>query len=153
MFPEKDFPKPIARIVEALDSDQRRRILIELEDRDLSYSEIKQRTKLGKGTLNYHLRKLLAAGMIRNFLVDQEISDYNSYYEVSELGRNVIEGLLSAFRTPVRRIRLTSTTTQSIDMEILDADRIKEQEKIRPTDAASRNPSYAIIRSASSKGE
>jgi len=103
----QDFPKPIISIIEALDSEQRRRILMELEPRSLSYSEILHQTRLEKGTLNYHLKKLVAAGMIRNFPLDQQVSPYTSYYEVSGLGRKVVESLFNVFRPHVRHVRAT----------------------------------------------
>jgi len=103
----EDFPKPIVSIIEALDSEQRRRVLMELETRSLSYSEILQQTRLDKGTLNYHLKKLVAAGMVRNFLVDQQVSPYTSYYEVSGLGRKVVDSLFNVFRPHVRHVRAT----------------------------------------------
>lgn len=112
---EKDFVIPVIDAIKALDSDERRRILIELEEAgSLSYSELKQKTGYKKGTLNYHLKELAAAGMIRNFLMDQEITSYTSYYEVSDLGRNIIEGILSAFRPSVREVQISETSTLNV---------------------------------------
>jgi len=117
MYRQRDFAKPIVVTIEALDSEQRRRILIDLEEAgSLSYSEILQRTGLDKGTLNYHLKKLVAAGLVRNFLRERGASFYTSYYEVSEFGRHLIEGLLSAFKPPHARLRITSATTTSYEL-------------------------------------
>jgi len=118
MYQQRDFAKPIVTAIEALDSEQRRRILIDLEEAgSLSYSEILQRTGLNKGTLNYHLKKkLVASGLVRNFLREQGAPFYTSYYEVSEFGRRLIEGLLSAFKPPQARLRITSATTTSYEL-------------------------------------
>jgi predicted transcriptional regulator len=51
----------------AFDSPVRRQILVYLSDGDLSYSEIKQQFDVtGPATL-YHLRTLLAGGLIRRY--------------------------------------------------------------------------------------
>lgn len=132
----RDFAKPVVTMIEALNSEQRRRILIELEEAgSLSYSEILQRTRLDKGTLNYHLKNLVAAAMIRNFLVDRQVSPYTSYYEVSELGRRFIEGLLNAFRPPVRQVRLKATANYSIDFEFTATGREEQEEALDATNA------------------
>ena len=119
MISSKDFPNPVVAVIEALDSSERRQILVELEEKgSLSYSEILQRTGLSKGTLNYHLKKLATAGMTRNFIQAENVEHYSSYYEVSEFGRNVIENLLESFRPPSRRIRYSMVSTTSLDLEI-----------------------------------
>ena len=119
MISSKDFPDPIVGIIEALDSNERRLILIELGEKgSLPYSEILQRTGLSKGTLNYHLKKLATAGMTRNFIHAENSEHYSSYYEVSEFGRSVIENLLDSFRPPNRRIRYSIVSTTSVDLEI-----------------------------------
>jgi DNA-binding transcriptional ArsR family regulator len=116
----KDFANPVVAVIEALASDVRRRILIELEEkRRLSYSEILLRTGLSKGALNYHLKTLASAGMTRNF-IDNQIEPYSSYYEVSEFGRNLIESLLDSFRPPSRRIKYTVTCASSVDVQIYE---------------------------------
>jgi DNA-binding transcriptional ArsR family regulator len=123
----RDFANPIVAVIEALASDERRRILIELEEKgSLSYSEILQRTELSKGTLNYHLKLLAAAGMTRNFIQD-EFGPYSSYYEISEFGRNVIENLLDSFRPPSQHIRYNVAYAASVDVQIY-GERKKERE-------------------------
>lgn len=123
----RDFPKPVVAVIEALASDERRQILIELEEKgSLSYSEILQRTELSKGTLNYHLKQLVAAGITRNF-IQNEARPYSSYYEVSAFGRNLIENILDSFRPPSRRVRYTVTCATSVDMKIY-GEREKEWE-------------------------
>jgi len=132
----EDFAEPVVSAIEALNSEHRRQILIHLEEvGSLPYSEIKRRMKLSKGDLNYHLKELLAAGMIRNFIVDQKVTPYTSYYEVSELGRNVVEGLLGAFRPPVRHMRFTTTANYISDLEISGQATRREREEA--PDAAS----------------
>ena len=94
----RDFAQPIVNVFKALCSEERRGILIELEFGPLSYTEIIERLKLEKGTFNYHLKGLIMAGLIRNYLIKDKKKEFTSFYEVSELGLNVINGLLNAFR-------------------------------------------------------
>ena len=142
-----DFAQPIVTMIEALNSEQRRYILIELEEAgSLSYSEILQRTRLDKGTLNYHLKNLVAAAMVRNFLVDKQVSPYTSYYEVSELGRRFIQGLLNAFRPPIQRIRLKATANYSVDLEIQgEATETKREEALDATNATILTPVQKVV--------
>jgi DNA-binding HxlR family transcriptional regulator len=108
---QRDFARPITEAIRALDSSERRQILIELNEAgSLSYSKLRLQTGFDKGTLNYHLKELSSAGMIRNFIVNNEVTPYTSYYEVSELGRNLIEGVLSAFRPALPKIQITAST-------------------------------------------
>ncbi|RLI46799.1 hypothetical protein DRO64_00335 [Candidatus Bathyarchaeota archaeon] len=127
----KDFAKPIVDAIDALNAKERRQILIELEAGSLSYSEILQKTRLEKGTLNYHLKKLVASGLLRRYLREGKL--YTSFYEVTTLGRRLIEGILSAFKPfPYNEID-TSTTTptrnfESIFLALLD--RLLEYESV-----------------------
>jgi DNA-binding transcriptional ArsR family regulator len=94
----KDFPSPVVRIIEALADSNRRRILGELESVDsLSYTALKDSVGLEKGTLNHHLGILSKAGLIRNFLSTAPSDDYHSFYEIAPIGKQVVEGIFSAF--------------------------------------------------------
>lgn len=104
MVLSKDFADPIILVIEALASDERRRIIIDLhETGSLSYSKIRERIELSKGTLNYHLKKLLSAGLVRNY-IDDHTEPYSSYYEVSEFGVSIIDNLLASFRPPAHAV-------------------------------------------------
>ena len=107
MGDQKDFAKPIVLVIEALSSKRRRRILIELENGSLSYTELRRRTGLSRGEIDYHLSRLVASGLIRRFLREKRFPRYevNTYYEVSDLGKRLIEGILNAFRPPKSNIQ------------------------------------------------
>lgn len=95
MTVNNDFPKPIIEIIEALDSDKRRRILIELEDKILTHGNLLESQGLLNNDLNFHLKKLTSAGMIRCFLKGDGCDFL--HYEITNLGRDSINGLFSAF--------------------------------------------------------
>ena len=101
MKANNDFPKPIISIIEALDSSVRRRILIELESEPQTHKNLLDSQNLLNDNLNNHLKKLISSGMIRCFITKD---NYNYVkYEISDLGRNAIEGLFSAFK-PMRGV-------------------------------------------------
>jgi DNA-binding transcriptional ArsR family regulator len=133
----KDFSAPVVAAIEALDSDQRRRILIDLsENGSLSYSEIQKRIEIEKGTLNYHLKKLVAAGLVRNILVSQGALPYSSYYEISDLAKDMVDGLISAFRPPSAQVRITSTTTTTYTTDLTIRDQGRQRIREETSDAA-----------------
>jgi len=82
----KDFPEPVVAAIKALDSAQRRKILIYLEESgSLTYTEILKKTGLHSGTLNFHLKILLTGAIIRKH--------HDRYYQMTKLAFNVIEEL------------------------------------------------------------
>jgi DNA-binding Lrp family transcriptional regulator len=106
-----DFLKEINSTIKALDSPIRRSILIYIEEAGrLSYSEIKDFLGISKGKLNYHLKILISSGMIRNYLIEDD-SEYYSFYQVSKLGRDIVEGIFSAFRPSENELIMSASTT------------------------------------------
>jgi len=82
----KDFPEPVVAAIKALDSAQRRKILIHLEEcGSLTYSEILKETGLSSGTLNFHLKILLTGAIIRKH--------HDRYYQMSSRAFSIIEEL------------------------------------------------------------
>lgn len=113
-----DFPEPISSMIEALDSDIRRKILIYIEmKKALAYSDLIKILDLGKGSLNYHLKILISSGLIRNYVEKNNETGYSSYYEVSQLGRAVIDGLFSAFKPVKKTQQEPASSTTTIDFE------------------------------------
>jgi DNA-binding transcriptional ArsR family regulator len=105
-----DLPREIVEPIKALSDASRRKIVLMLLGRELSYSEIRDSTLIGKGTLNHHLRVLITAGLIRNYGVESPGTLYSSYYAISEFGRTFMEQLQQVLRPRVRKIVETSTT-------------------------------------------
>jgi DNA-binding transcriptional ArsR family regulator len=93
-----DFPTMIVRAIEALSDKNRRMILINLNDRGaIAYSELQAATSLEKGTLNHHLEKLMAGALIRNFRGDSPANHYSSFYELSTIGRKMVDTIFASF--------------------------------------------------------
>ena len=138
-----DLAKPIVNAIESLYSKHRRRILIELQETNsLSYSELKEKVGLGKGTFNYHLKKLSEAGMVRNFLLEQVETSFISFYEISELGKRIVDGVYNAFTPPAPKVRYSgSALSWSIEV---DGEKGSQDLK-EATDAAWASPPGELI--------
>ncbi len=62
----------------------------------MSYTALKNKIELdNKGLFNYHLGKLLKSGIIERFEYIGKKNGDRSYYDISQLGKRVINGLLS----------------------------------------------------------
>ncbi|MEM3484999.1 MAG: helix-turn-helix domain-containing protein [Candidatus Methanomethyliaceae archaeon] len=96
-----DFPEPIVRAIEALDSRERRKILQLLQDHGgLSYSAIckKMEGRIVKGTLSYHLNKLEAAGLISNYVkTDLGKESRYSFYKCTPLCIKLVYSIFKSF--------------------------------------------------------
>ena len=137
---QNDLATPIVNAIESLYSKHRRRILIELqESNSLSYTELKERIGLVKGTFNYHLKKLSGAGMVRNFSLEQEETSFVSYYEISELGKRIVDGIYSAYKPPSPKMRF-SGSAYTWDLEVIGGTTADTEREEAP-DITSTSPS------------
>lgn len=96
-----DFPEPIVRAFAALDSKERRNILLLLQEYGgLSYSEIceKMKGRIVKGTLSYHLNKLESAGLISNYVnIKLGKESYYSFYKYTPLCKKLIDSIFKVY--------------------------------------------------------
>jgi DNA-binding HxlR family transcriptional regulator len=108
-----DFPRSIVDAIDALGDKHRRQILIYLKEKGaLAYSELQSITSLEKGTLNHHLERMMTGAVIRNFRGEFPTSQYNSYYELSGIGRRLVESIFAAFTPPVQStVTISSAST------------------------------------------
>ena len=83
-------------VYHALSNRARLGILILLGEARLTFSELKQRMNMTDGNLSYHLDIMFKARLVHNEYVKTEGTGYYSYYELSELGRRILQeaGLL-----------------------------------------------------------
>ena len=98
--PMEDLPEPMVLALQALSNKDERMILLCLLDRgELSYSEIHKLFPMRKGRLNYHLKKLFNAGLIRKYYKDGRLigQPYHSYYEPTDLGRRLVNAILDVY--------------------------------------------------------
>jgi len=105
---EKDFPEEIIEPIKALTDEKRRKILLLLlENKSVSYSQLRARIKetfgVSKGTFNHHLHILVGSGLIRNFNINNPTSRYNSFYAISNFGQRFLEGLRQTLEPEVEK--------------------------------------------------
>jgi predicted transcriptional regulator len=53
------------------------------QEKQLSYTELKAKTNMQKGSLNHHLNKLMDTGLVDNFSQDIISGPYKSFYRNS----------------------------------------------------------------------
>ena len=89
----------IGRAFDALGSQERLRLFLEILDQgELSYSQIEDHWKTSSNP-SYALRKLLAAGLLRNYYRKVDDSAVHSFYDVSNVGRVLGKSMISALET------------------------------------------------------
>lgn len=69
------------------------RIVSELERKNLSFTEIREKLDLSKGTLYYYLKKLIKSGLIVNYYQKRERSSEYSFYKLTPFGNQILEKL------------------------------------------------------------
>lgn len=114
--PINDFPEELILPIKALSNKTRRKLILALlKNNEFSYTQLQTDSKIGKGTLNHHLHKLVSAGLIRNFTKSLPVSQYSSYYQVTNFGCLFVEGLLQSFSEPkmAEGMQLLQSTTYS----------------------------------------
>lgn len=98
----------VKQAVKALDHEVRWAIVSALEQyEDLSFSELKDFLGISKSNLYYHLKQLMAGGIIESYSNEIEISPYRSYYRLTKLGKSFISALSKALLPPYALMHLS----------------------------------------------
>jgi len=96
-----DFPEELILPIKALSDKTRRKLVLALLDsKEFSYTQLQTGFNIKRGTLNHHLHSLVSAGLIRNFNKLLPVSQYSSYYQITNFGYRFVEGLLQSFSEP-----------------------------------------------------
>ena len=92
----EELPLVIRNAIKGLCDEKRQGILIYLKKKGpKSFIDIAKEFDLSKANLSHHLRNLMKTGLIYNFYQKNELNDKYSYYEISKLGKIIIENLKS----------------------------------------------------------
>jgi DNA-binding HxlR family transcriptional regulator len=111
---ENLFPQEIQRAITCLSDDNRQKIVSKLlEDPEIAYTTLKDSVRLTKGNLNHHLSELIKAGIIAKFLRNTVGHPYESFYTISEFGRDFINGIFESLKPTESKIS-THTDVGSI---------------------------------------
>jgi len=91
-----EIPLLVRNSIKALSDDNRQGILIYLEKKGpKSFIEISKELKISKNNLSHHLKILMLYGLIYNFYNRNEFADKYSFYEISKLGKRLIDTLVN----------------------------------------------------------
>jgi DNA-binding transcriptional ArsR family regulator len=126
---EFEFPQLIKDILKGLDSEERLSILeLLINNENMSYTQLLDNLDVKyKGSLNYHLNMLSKSAIIERRENLAHTSGNKSFYEISPIGKEVINGLLSSLApissTPMpflddKMVRRASATMMMEENEI-----------------------------------
>lgn len=89
-------PLVIRNAIKGINDENRQFILDSLmTDGAKSFTTLKNELQLSKSNLSHHLHVLLRYGLIYNFFKEKKTNYEYSYYEISKLGKLIIENLSS----------------------------------------------------------
>jgi DNA-binding MarR family transcriptional regulator len=92
-----EFPQLIKDIVKGLDNDLRWKILEHLiNNGSMSYSQLLKELNTRKGSLTFHLGALSKSAIIERYENLSDKTGNKSFYELSPIGKEVVNGLLSS---------------------------------------------------------
>lgn len=104
------FPQILKEAIKGLDNESRWKILEYLiENGETSYTNLLNALKISnKGKLTFHLRRLSKSAILNRYEILGTETGEKSFYNISPFGKDVINGLMSAFEPP-------PTTTSVLD--------------------------------------
>lgn len=91
------FPNEIKRAVEGLDNEVRYAIVSLLLQRgEASFTEIVDELKIDNRSFSNHVKKLIAGGLVQNFIKKGDIREKYSYYRLTPFGYNFLRCLFKS---------------------------------------------------------
>jgi DNA-binding HxlR family transcriptional regulator len=95
---EFEFPPIIKKAVSGMDNELRWKILESFVNKgDMSHSRLMAELKVtNKGILNFHLKNLSKSALIERYEDLSNKTSDRSFYTISDIGKNIINGLMSA---------------------------------------------------------
>jgi DNA-binding HxlR family transcriptional regulator len=134
----EELPIELRRALEALSDEVRLGIFFALfKYGEMSFSQLRQELEIptnNSGYLSYHLRKLENSALIKNdYSKKTGITNY-SFYDVTEFGEKVIDGLMKSIeidyslKEKLKTLKLPSNTTgfPSHDMASIRGDELTQ---------------------------
>jgi DNA-binding transcriptional ArsR family regulator len=103
------FPQELRMGITALADQTRERILLALAIRDCSYTELQKALKIRKGSLTHHLKRLMKAGLVRNYSKGRLARPFDSFYTTTSFGKDLLEAIMKSFQ-PIELVPTKSLT-------------------------------------------
>jgi DNA-binding transcriptional ArsR family regulator len=120
-------PEELAEAIAAIDSEVRQTIIKLLQAKgELSYTQLQQSTKLGKGSLTYHLSELMKAGLVKNYGKTVIGDPFDSFYSSTHLADRLFDALDSVLTTPSRIQVENASTSREAEAQYKRALEFKE---------------------------
>lgn len=111
-------PYELDLAINGLNNKQRQEILLILNDVDkISFSDLSQKTGIDGASLSNHL-KILSASLLAEHFYDHRIgNDKYSYYQISPLGKRLLQNLMGTLYVKVERTRICTTIQRVVERE------------------------------------
>jgi len=91
------FPDEIKRAIEGLDNEVRYAIVSFLLERgEASFTEIVEELGIDNRSFSNHVKKLIAGGLVQNFVRRGEIREKHSYYRITPYGYIFLKSLFKS---------------------------------------------------------
>lgn len=99
-----EMPIELIRAIEALNDDFRRAIFfVLLKNGNLSFTQIMNELEIPRkdsSTLSHHLKILEKGSLIKNEYAKKEGVDSHSFYDLTEFGEDILNGLMDTLAVP-----------------------------------------------------
>ena len=120
-----EIPLLVRNSIKALCDENRQGILIYLlKNGSKSFIEISKDLKIPKNNLSHHIKILMRYALIYNFYNRNEFADKYSFYEISKLGKTIINNVINLI-IPLKSDKedfLFDTTMDKVTVEELSSD-------------------------------
>lgn len=114
----KQIPEEIRDAIRGLDSEARQAIFIcLLGNGEMSFSELKEKIGIGKANLNFHLKELTKAMLVRHYYRHLVGAEKFSFYSVTPFGQNLMESVVQSL-SPSLVLTETTEEMERIDVTI-----------------------------------
>lgn len=134
----REVPEEIKRAINATDNETRLGILVALlKHGEMTFSQLKEMTRLNQSTFNSHLKILMKSALITNYFRKRiGVGDY-SYYDVTDFGEAFLDGLYGSLEIEprisiLRRGGISVTENKSVVLESVSEEEVPTRMFVPP---------------------
>jgi len=108
---DKLIPEDLRSILLSVDSDLKWAILSDLSEGEKSFTKLKEDLGIENKSLDYSLKKLLENGIISHYYRHEFFKPNYSFYELTNIGKNIIKSIDYIFYFPGSETQLETLVT------------------------------------------
>lgn len=82
----------------------------------LTFTDLKEELGIGKAALSFHLKPLVKAGAVKHFFEHEFLNERYSFYDLTQIGRNLADSFAEAFNPPVPLYRNKDVKSVSLSL-------------------------------------